>query len=150
MILIKCDYQVAVCDLVILLFCLSRSIPNVIDWFLKQQHRMMWLNQYSGPLFTKRTDVLMEDLAKSRSRDVACCHGRIALKFGRHLGSAAAGVKFGSDWKSLIWISRLQDFTRSYGKIPVCFVNRSPDFVFQPIGPKSTPNCLGLLLTQIS
>ena len=40
----------------------------------------------------KRTDVLPQDLMKSRSRNIGCYSDRIALKFDRHLGSAAAGV----------------------------------------------------------
>ena len=49
-----------------------------------------------GPLFTKRLDVLLPNLAKSRSREIGCYNYRIALKFDRHLGSAAAEmpVKF--------------------------------------------------------
>ena len=57
----------------------------------------------SGPLFTKRPDVLLQDLVKSRSREIGCYDGRIALQFDRHLGSAAADVpvKLQSYWKSL-------------------------------------------------
>ena len=56
-----------------------------------------------APFFTKRTDVLPQDLVKSRSREIECCNDRIALKFERHLGSAAAEVpiKFQSDRKCL-------------------------------------------------
>ena len=56
------------------------------------------------PLFTKRTDVLRQDLMKSPSREIGCYNDRIALKFDMHLGSAAAEVpvKLHSDWKSLI------------------------------------------------
>ena len=43
---------------------------------------------FPGPLFNKRTDVLPQDLVKSRSRDIGCHNDRIALKFDRHLGSA--------------------------------------------------------------
>ena len=46
----------------------------------------------SGPLFTKRTDVLPQDLVKSRSREIECHIDRIAMKFDRHLGSVAALV----------------------------------------------------------
>ena len=43
-----------------------------------------------GPLFTKRKGVLPQDLGKSRSREIGCYNERIALKFDRHLPSAAA------------------------------------------------------------
>ena len=55
-----------------------------------------------GPLFTKRTDVLPYDILKSRSREVGCYNDSIAVKFDRHLRSAAAeevSVKFNSDLK---------------------------------------------------
>ena len=44
-------------------------------------------------------DVLRQDLAKSRSREIRVQTGYIALKFDRHLGSTAAEmpVKFQSD-----------------------------------------------------
>ena len=56
-----------------------------------------------GPLSTKRTDVLLQDLVKSRSREIGCNNDLISLKYDRNLGSAAAevAVKFQSDWKSL-------------------------------------------------
>ena len=55
------------------------------------------------PLFTKQLDILPQDLLKSRSHEIGCYNDRIAPKFDRHLGSAAAGVtvKFQNDWKSL-------------------------------------------------
>ena len=57
----------------------------------------------SGPLFTKRMDVLLPNLAKCRSREIGYYNDRITLKFDRHLSSAAAGVpvRFQSDWKRL-------------------------------------------------
>ena len=56
-----------------------------------------------GLLFTKRTDVLPQDLMKPRNRAIGCYNDRIARKFDRHFGSAFAEVplKFQSDWKSL-------------------------------------------------
>ena len=59
-------------------------------------------NKTSVPLFTKRMDVSLQDLVKSRSREIGCYNGRIALKFDRYLGSGAAEVpvKFQSDWES--------------------------------------------------
>ena len=52
-----------------------------------------------GPLFTRRTDVLPQDLVKSRRREIRVQTFPIALKFDRHLGSSAAKlpVKFQSD-----------------------------------------------------
>ena len=48
-----------------------------------------------GPLFTKRMDVLPQDLGKSWSRKIRVWTFSVALKFDRHLGSSA--VKFQSD-----------------------------------------------------
>ena len=50
-------------------------------------------------LLTKRADVLPQDLVKSRSREIACYNDHIALKFDRHLESAAVEVpeKFQGD-----------------------------------------------------
>ena len=57
----------------------------------------------SGPLFTKRTDILLQDLVKSRSREIGYYDDPIALEFDRHFGSdaAEAPVEFRSGWKSL-------------------------------------------------
>ena len=56
----------------------------------------------AGPLFTKWQDVLPADPVKSRSRDIGCYGGRIALRSDRHLssGDTEVPVKFQSDWKS--------------------------------------------------
>ena len=61
---------------------------------------LLW---FAGPLFTKRQDALPPNFVKSRSRAIGCYSDRIALKFDRYLGSAAAEmlVKFQSDWKIL-------------------------------------------------
>ena len=45
---------------------------------------------FSGTLFTKRTDILRQDLVKSRSREIQVKIFPIALKFDRHLDSNAA------------------------------------------------------------
>ena len=60
---------------------------------------MYTIQKASGPLFTKRTDVLPPNLVKSRSHEIGCYDGRIALKFDRHLDSALAEVpvKFQSE-----------------------------------------------------
>ena len=44
----------------------------------------------SGLLIRRRTDVLPQDRVKSWSREIGSYDDRIALKFDRHLGSAAA------------------------------------------------------------
>ena len=49
-------------------------------------------------LFNKQTDVLPQDLVKSRSREVGYCNDRIALKFDS--SAAEMPVKFQSDWIS--------------------------------------------------
>ena len=80
---------------------------------------------YSGPLFTKRTDVLPQDLVKSRSRGIQVYTLQIASKVYRHLGisSAEMPVKFQSDTIFMIsrrltsyWI-KPDDFSFSTGQI---------------------------------
>ena len=73
--------------------------------------------KWSGPLFIKQKDVLLTNLAKSRSREIECYNNPIALTFDRNLGSAAAEVpgKFQSDCKSLnsnLAASRLHEILR--------------------------------------
>ena len=53
-----------------------------------------------GPLFIMGTDLLPQNLVKSRSRKIGCCNNRIALEFEEHLGGAAAEVpiRFQSEW----------------------------------------------------
>ena len=67
--------------------------------FIGLDHIIRISHNPSGPLFTKRTDVLPEDLAKSRTREIRVETFPITLKFDRHLGSGAAemAVKFQSD-----------------------------------------------------
>ena len=69
----------------------------------------------------------IQNLVKSRSREIGCYNDRIALKFDRHLGSAAAEVpvKFQSDWKSPnpnLAASRLHEIFRTSYRL----VNRGP------------------------
>ena len=45
---------------------------------------------HTGPLFTKRRDVLRQDFVNSPRHDIGCYNDRIAPKFDRHLGSDAA------------------------------------------------------------
>ena len=66
-----------------------------------------------------------------KSREIGCYFDRIALKFDRHLGSAAAEVpvKFQSDWQSLnpnLVGFFFRDFTRSCSKTSVGLVNKGP------------------------
>ena len=44
----------------------------------------------SGPLFIKRTDVISQDLVKSRSRKIGCYNIRIAVKFDSSSGEGKA------------------------------------------------------------
>ena len=55
------------------------------------------------PLLAKRLDVLRPNFVESRDCGTVCYNDHIALKFCRHLGSAAADVpvKSRSDWESL-------------------------------------------------
>ena len=55
-----------------------------------------WRQFCPGPVFTKRTVILPQDLVKSRSRFL---NFLIALKFDKHLGNSAAEtpVEFQSD-----------------------------------------------------
>ena len=43
------------------------------------------MSYQSGTLFTKQTDVLPQDLVKSRSREIGCYNYRVALKFDSHM-----------------------------------------------------------------
>ena len=43
-------------------------------------------------LYSLSGDVLPPDLVKSRNREIGCYNDRIALKFDKHIGSAAAEV----------------------------------------------------------
>ena len=58
-----------------------------------------WAGCKSGPLFTKRKDILPQDLVKSWSHEIGVYTFSITLKFDRHLSSAAAEmpVKFQND-----------------------------------------------------
>ena len=58
--------------------------------FLKpfEHQHSTWMNP--GTLFPKQTDVLSQDLPKSRSREIHIYIFLIALKFDKHLGNSAA------------------------------------------------------------
>ena len=53
----------------------------------------VWGILFSGPWFTKRTDVLPQDLVKSRSREIPVQTYLIALEFDKHLVSDAAETR---------------------------------------------------------
>ena len=65
---------------------------------------------------------------KSRSREIGCYNGRIALKCDRHLGSAAVEVpvKFQNEWKSANPNLAASRLTRSCRKMSTRLVNKSP------------------------
>ena len=76
------------------------------------------LQEYYGPLFTKRYDVLPQNLVKSRSREIGCYNDGIALKFQRHRDACQISEPLGTR------ISRPRVFTRSCGKTSVGLMNR--------------------------
>ena len=84
-----------------------------------------------GSLFTKATGVLPHDLVKSRSRAIGCYNYRIALKWNLTGISAALLSCSLSNFRVIgevyTRISRLRDFTSSYGKKSACLVKRGPD-----------------------
>ena len=67
--------------------------------------------------------------SKSQSREIGCYNDCIALKFGKHLGSAAteAPVNFKAIEEVKSRISRLSDFARCGGKKSKHLVNRGPE-----------------------
>ena len=71
----------------------------------------------------------------SRSRKIGCYNDRIAPKFDRHRGNAAAEVPVNCqcDLKSLK-ANRLRDFARSCGKTSVRLVKRGPGMFSQVEG----------------
>ena len=81
-----------------------------------------------GPLFTKRTDVLPQTLAKSRSREIGCYDDHIALLWNLTGISAALLPRFLSNYRAIGKVktrtSRLRDFARSCGKTSVRLVTR--------------------------
>ena len=60
-------------------------------------HGQLRLTEYHkldklGPLYTRCTDVLLQDLATSWNREIRLWNSLIALKFDRHLGSTARQI----------------------------------------------------------
>ena len=68
---------------------------------------ILLVSMYSGHLFTKRTDVLLQDRVKSRRREIRVKTFRIARKFDRHLGSNAAEMPVKSQSNTIIITSNL-------------------------------------------
>ena len=80
----------------------------------------------SGPLFTRGTNVLPQDLVQSRSREIGCCKGRITPTFDRH---PEVPGKFQTDWKSLNPnLAAPRYFTRSCGKTSIRLMNKGPGY----------------------
>ena len=126
------------CLSAVLTFCLQYVSPNtllnsaiydvIMTWkyfphycllhLTATSHNRVWtVCTHLWLLLTKRRDVLPQDLVKSRRREIECYTDDIALKFDRHLGSAAVDVsaRCQSDWKSLkpsIAASRLHEILR--------------------------------------
>ena len=63
-----------------------------------------WRQFCPGPVFTKQTDILPQDLVKSRSRFL---NFPIALKFDKHLGNRAAETPVGFQSDTIIITSNL-------------------------------------------
>ena len=82
---------------------LFHTFEMVIHWTSVQSDCIRTVaypaNTHPVPLFTKRTDLLPQDLMKSRSRENRGYTFPIPLKFDRHFGSSAAEmpVKLPSD-----------------------------------------------------
>ena len=91
-------------------WCPSQRVSN------EERDSMSWWHHVSaGPLFTKRADVLPQDLAQSRSRKFGCYNCRIARECNSHLGSVAADEPGQSDWRRLnpnLAASRLHEISR--------------------------------------
>ena len=103
----------------------------MMNWRLFTTYRAQWTRATPGPLFTKRTDVLPQDVMKSRSREIGCYNDRVTLIFDRHPDSAAAKGpdKFRGEWKS--WnpnLAALRLHTRSCGKKTTRLMNRGPEW----------------------
>ena len=84
----------------------------------------------TGPLITKRTDVLWHDLVKPRSREIGCI---MFVSLWNWAGVLAALLpRCMSNVKEIrnicTRISWSQDFARSYGKTSVPLVNIGPGF----------------------
>ena len=82
----------------------------------------------AGPLLTKRTDVLPQDLMKSRRREIRVETCPIALLFDRQLGCSVAEMPVKSRAIRSLWhpIPRFRDSTRFVGKASYPLVNKGP------------------------
>ena len=133
------------------------TTANKMIWFMHTQHIPSYMrfsfcsvllyfvtgrfHPYpSGPLFTKRWDVLPPNLVKSRSHEIGCYNDSIARKYDRHPGSATAEMpcKFRAIAKVQTRISRLRDFPRSCGKTSYRLVNRNHGNLIAPVPVKQS------------
>ena len=126
-------------------FC-NHAMKHCTQYKLNTVWVLTTLYKYIGPLFTKRTDVLPQELMKSRSRDIRVWTFLIAQKFDRHIGNRAAEIPviYHSDTIIITCpISRLQYSTRFGGNTSYRLVNRGPNFLYGGGHTKNNP------LTQI-
>ena len=121
------------------LLCIGINVwcSEVVEWakivyafhvsYTRLPFVLLFFHDIPGPLFTKWTDVLPQDLVMSRSREIRVSAFPFALKSDRHISSSAAemAVKLQSDKSLQHPISRLRDFTR-FGLYRS--VNRGPDY----------------------
>ena len=103
-------------------------------WYLG----MSWTKTNTGPLFTKRMDVLPQDLVKSRSHEIRCYNDRIALTGISEALLPRCLSNFRAIWQVKTWISGLRVFARSCGKTPVRLMNRGPEVWLEPIAKRSS------------
>ena len=101
-------------------------------WWLMKQHyaALVYCSQpigCPGPLFTKRTDVLLQEPVKYRSRKIRV---QTFQSLCNLTGTTAAALPRcqSNFWaiRSLKPISRLRDFTRFVGKTSYCSMNKGP------------------------
>ena len=92
-----------------------------------QMRRKTMTTWHRAPIHKAVRRLLAKSREVSKRRDwmLSCSYRFVIWKASRPL-------KFQGDWKSEVkkiktGTSWLRDFTRSYGKTPVCFMNRSPD-----------------------
>ena len=102
---------------------------------MPQKHIFYIKNMLSGSLFNKQADVLTHD---SWSPEAAKLDTIMIIPLWNLTGISAALLprclsNFREIGKVKPWISRIRDFTRSFGKTSVHLANRGPGWViFQP------------------
>ena len=95
-----CNVSSAVMNVIFIVHLFQRYILH--GWSFVVLCRCLALFKCTHILLGHELVLIKPNLVKSRSHEIGY-NGRIALKFNRHLGSAAAElpVKFQSDWKRL-------------------------------------------------